>query len=115
MVEPKFRRVLLKISGEAMAGDQSRGLDFNIISDICDVVGKCVKQGVQLGIVVGGGNFWRGVKDGGGAMERVRADHMGMLATVMNCIYVFGDFPQCRDEDGDFYTLCLRYDDADVF
>ena len=88
MVEPKFRRVLLKISGEAMAGDQSRGLDFNIISDICDVVGKCVKQGVQLGIVVGGGNFWRGVKDGSGRMERSRADHMGMLATCINALAV---------------------------
>ena len=86
MSEPKFRRVLLKISGEAMAGTQSRGLDFNIISDICDVVGKCVKQGVQVGIVVGGGNFWRGLKDGSGKMERSRADHMGMLATTINAL-----------------------------
>ena len=86
MGEPKFRRVLLKISGEAMAGSQSRGLDFNIISDICDVVGKCVKEGVQVGIVVGGGNFWRGVKDGSGRMERSRADHMGMLATTINAL-----------------------------
>lgn len=86
MTEPKFKRVLLKISGEAMAGDQSRGLDFNIISDICDVIGKCVNAGVELGVVVGGGNFWRGLKDGGDRMERSRADHMGMLATSINAL-----------------------------
>ncbi len=86
MGEPKFKRVLLKISGEAMAGDQSRGLDFNVISAVCDVIGQCVKKGVEIGIVVGGGNFWRGVKDGMGRMERTRADHMGMLATTINAL-----------------------------
>ncbi len=86
MGEPKFKRVLLKISGEAMAGDQSRGLDFNVISDVCDVIGQCVKKGVEIGVVVGGGNFWRGVKDGMGRMERTRADHMGMLATTINAL-----------------------------
>lgn len=86
MGEPKFRRILLKISGEALAGDQSRGLDFNIISDICEVIGRCVKEGVQIGVVVGGGNFWRGLKDGGDRMERTRADHMGMLATAINAL-----------------------------
>lgn len=86
MGEPKFRRVLLKVSGEALAGSQSRGLDFNIISEICDVIGQCVKEGVQIGVVVGGGNFWRGLKDGGDRMERTRADHMGMLATAINAL-----------------------------
>ncbi len=86
MGEPKFKRVLLKISGEAMAGDQSRGLDFNVISAVCDVIGQCVKKGVEIGVVVGGGNFWRGVKDGMGRMERTRADHMGMLATTINAL-----------------------------
>lgn len=86
MDEPKYKRVLLKISGEALAGDTSGGLDFKVISSVCDVISKCVLQGVQVGIVVGGGNFWRGQKDGGDKMERSRADHMGMLATVINCL-----------------------------
>jgi uridylate kinase len=84
--EPRYKRVLLKISGEALAGDASRGLDFEVIGEVCDVIRKCTELGVQVGIVVGGGNFWRGVKDGGGKMERTRADHMGMLATVINCL-----------------------------
>ncbi len=81
-----YKRVLLKISGEALAGDARRGLDFEITGSVCDVVKKCLDAGVQMGIVVGGGNFWRGVKDGGGRMERTRADQMGMLATVINCL-----------------------------
>lgn len=85
---PKYKRVLLKISGEALAGEASRGLDFNMINRVCDVVKRCMEAGVQMGIVVGGGNFWRGVKDGGDAMERVRADHMGMLATAINALAV---------------------------
>ena len=86
--QPKFRRVLLKISGEALAGDAHRGLDFAVIGGVCDVIKQCVEAGVQVGVVVGGGNFWRGVKDGGGKMERTRADHMGMLATVINALAV---------------------------
>ncbi len=82
----KYRRVLIKISGEALAGEKKAGLDFSVIGDVCDVVKKCAQIGVQIGIVVGGGNFWRGVKDGEGLMERTRADHMGMLATVINCL-----------------------------
>ena len=88
MVQPRYKRVLLKISGEALAGDASRGLDFNVIGDVCDVIKKCVEMGVQVGIVVGGGNFWRGLKDGGDRMVRVRADHMGMLATAINALAV---------------------------
>ncbi len=86
MSEPRYKRVLLKISGEALAGDATRGLDFEVIAEVCDVIRKCLELGVEVGIVVGGGNFWRGVKDGGGKMERTRADHMGMLATVINCL-----------------------------
>jgi len=86
MSQPQYRRVLLKISGEALAGGASRGLDFSMIGDVCDVVKRCVDNGVQVGIVVGGGNFWRGVKDGGDRMVRVRADHMGMLATTINAL-----------------------------
>ena len=86
MGNPKYKRVLLKISGEALAGDASRGLDFHVIGQVCDVVKRCVDMGVQVGVVVGGGNFWRGVKDGAGRMERTRADHMGMMATTLNCL-----------------------------
>jgi len=88
MIQPKYKRVLLKISGEALAGDAHRGLNFDVIGSVCDVVKKCVDAGVQIGIVVGGGNFWRGLKDGGDHMERTRADHMGMLATVINALAI---------------------------
>lgn len=94
MEEPKYKRVLLKISGEALAGEASRGLDFDVIDGVCDVIKRCVQLGVQVGIVVGGGNFWRGVKDGGGRMERTRADHMGMLATVINCLAIADSLEQ---------------------
>ena len=86
MEEPKYKRVLLKISGEALAGDKHFGLDFEVIGRVCDVIKEAVAMGVQVGVVVGGGNFWRGVKDGSGRMERTRADHMGMMATVMNAL-----------------------------
>lgn len=83
---PIYKRVLLKLSGEALAGSKKFGLDFDVIRDVCKVIKKCQEKGVQVGVVVGGGNFWRGVGDGGGKMERSRADHMGMLATVMNAL-----------------------------
>lgn len=84
----KYKRVLLKISGEALAGDKHFGYDFNIVSKVCDVVKQCCEMGVEVGIVIGGGNFWRGVKNGEGYIERTRADYMGMLATAMNCMAV---------------------------
>ena len=84
----RYSRILLKVSGEALAGDAGRGLDFQVIQSVCDVIAQCVQEGVQVGIVVGGGNFWRGLKDGEGMRERTRADHMGMLATVMNALAV---------------------------
>lgn len=82
----KYKRVLIKISGEALAGDKKFGLNFDVIGPVCDIIKKCVEDGVSVGIVVGGGNFWRGVKDGNGKMERSRADHIGMLATAMNSL-----------------------------
>ncbi len=88
MEKPAYKRVLLKISGEALAGERRFGLDFEVIGRVCDVIKECLAMGVQVGVVIGGGNFWRGVKDGGGKMERTRADHMGMLATVLNCLAV---------------------------
>ena len=86
MEQPVFKRVLLKISGEALAGDKHFGLDFQVMGRVADIIKQCVDMGVQVGIVIGGGNFWRGVKDGEGHIERTRADHMGMLATAMNCM-----------------------------
>jgi uridylate kinase len=74
----------LKLSGEVLAGDQKTGLDFDTIGTICQSIKKCVDAGVQVAIVIGGGNFWRGRSSG--SMERARADHMGMLATVINCL-----------------------------
>ena len=88
MDQPVYKRVLLKISGEALSGDKGTGLDFEVIGQVCDVIKECVDMGVQVGLVIGGGNFWRGARNAGGKMERTRADHMGMLATVMNCLAV---------------------------
>lgn len=83
-MEPKYKRILLKLSGEAMAGSNGQGLDFDTVLRICGAVKKCADMGVQIGIVVGGGNFWRGRSSG--EMERTRADHMGMLATSINAL-----------------------------
>ena len=84
--KPVYRRVLLKISGEALAGEARFGLDFDVITKVCEAIKECVKLGVEVGVVVGGGNFWRGTLDGKGKIERTRADHMGMMATVMNAL-----------------------------
>lgn len=83
-MELQYKRVLLKLSGEALAGTKKTGLDFDIITPICAAVKRCADAGVQIGIVVGGGNFWRGRSSG--AMDRTRADHIGMLATAMNAL-----------------------------
>ncbi len=88
MPQIKYRRILLKISGEALAGEAHRGLNFDIVNDVCRAIRQCVDMGVQVGLVVGGGNFWRGVKDGADKMQRSHGDAMGMLATVMNAIAV---------------------------
>ena len=84
--KPAYKRIVLKISGEALAGEQKTGLDFTVMRSVCEALKKCVELGVEVGVVVGGGNFWRGVKDGEGKVERTRADHMGMMGTVMNCL-----------------------------
>ena len=89
-----YRRVLLKLSGEALAGEKRSGLDFPLMKEVCTAVKRCADMGVEIGLVVGGGNFWRGAKDGGGKMERSRADHMGMLATVMNALALCDVFEQ---------------------
>ena len=84
LMEPKYKRVLLKISGEVLAGENKHGFDFNTVTKVCTAVKKMADLGVQIGIVVGGGNFWRGRSSGD--MDRTRADHIGMLATVMNSL-----------------------------
>ena len=78
----KYKRVLLKLSGEVLAGEKKTGVDVETVGKICDKIKEIVEMGVQLGIVVGGGNFWRGRN--GHQMERATADYMGMLATAMN-------------------------------
>lgn len=85
-MQPKYKRVLLKLSGEALAGDQKTGLDFDTVLKICAAIKECADMGVEIAIVVGGGNFWRGRSSG--KMDRTRADHMGMLATVINALGV---------------------------
>ena len=88
MAQVKYQRILLKVSGEALAGEAHRGLDFTVINSVCEVIRQCRDLGVQIGLVIGGGNFWRGVKDGADKMQRSHGDAMGMLATVMNSIAV---------------------------
>ena len=82
MSEAKYKRILLILSGEALAGDSKKGIDPNVIGEICDEIKKVKQLGVEIAIVVGGGNFWRGRN--GKEMERTTSDYMGMLATVMN-------------------------------
>lgn len=83
---PKYKRILLKLSGEALAGDKKTGLDTPTIENICKGIKKCYDIGTEIGIVVGGGNFWRGRTSKN--MDKVRADHIGMLATTMNALAV---------------------------
>ena len=85
MADMKYKRILLKVSGEALAGDGHRGLDFNVIHEVCEAIRQCRDLDVQVGLVIGGGNFWRGVKDGADKMQRSHGDAMGML---MNSIAV---------------------------
>ena len=83
-MEAIYRRILLKLSGEVLAGPDGKCIDFNTVNSICKAVKACSDLGVQIGLVVGGGNFWRGRSSG--EMDRTRADHMGMLATTMNAL-----------------------------
>ena len=92
MSDIKYKRILLKVSGEALGMKTEQGdgfgLDFTKINEVCQSIKACVDMGVQVGLVIGGGNFWRGVKNGNGKLQRSHADAMGMLATVMNAIAV---------------------------
>ena len=86
-LEVRYKRVILKLSGEALAGEQGFGIDYDVVLEICKNIKTAVQTlGVQMGIVVGGGNFWRGRSSG--KIDRTRADHMGMLATTINALGV---------------------------
>ncbi len=85
-MKPKYKRILLKLSGESLAGEAKHGIDFDTVTAYCEPIKKLVDNGVQVAIVVGGGNFWRGRSSGD--MDRTRADHMGMLATTINALGV---------------------------
>ncbi len=84
MQKPKYKRILIKLSGEALAGKAGHGLDEDVISKVVEEIAKIRAMGVEVGLVIGGGNFWRGRQ--GKQMDRTTADHMGMLATVMNSL-----------------------------
>lgn len=90
--EPKYRRVLLKLSGEALAAGADGILNFDFIGQVAEVVKKCTEAGVQVGVLCGAGNIWRGRQ--GGKMNRCRADHMGMLATTINALALQDSFEQ---------------------
>lgn len=83
-MQAAYKRILLKLSGEVLAGEKGVGIDFDKVLEVCESVKKCVEMGVEVAIVVGGGNFWRGRSSG--QMDRTRADHMGMLATSINSL-----------------------------
>ena len=85
-MKPKYKRILLKLSGESLAGPNKHGIDFDTVLAYCEPIKQLVDSGVQVAIVVGGGNFWRGRSSGD--MDRTRADHMGMLATTINALGV---------------------------
>ena len=85
-MKPNYKRILLKLSGESLAGEQKNGIDFDTVLEICKPIKKLTEAGVQVAVVVGGGNFWRGRTSG--KMDRTRADHMGMLATAINALGV---------------------------
>lgn len=85
-MKPKYKRILLKLSGESLAGADKHGIDFETVTSYCVPIKALVDEGVQVAIVVGGGNFWRGRSSG--EMDRTRADHMGMLATTINALGV---------------------------
>ena len=85
-MQPEYKRVVLELRGESLAGNETHGIDFETVLRICRPIKECVDMGVQIAIVVGGGNFWRGRSSG--QMDRTRADHMGMLATTINALGV---------------------------
>ena len=86
--KPVYKRILLKLSGEALQGTEGFGIDASILDRMAQEIKELVELGIQVGVVIGGGNLFRGAGLAKAGMNRVVGDHMGMLATVMNCIYV---------------------------
>ncbi|MCB1256354.1 MAG: UMP kinase [Microthrixaceae bacterium] len=86
MIEPKYKRIILKVSGEALAGDTGFGIQPPVINNICKEIQEVKELGIEIAIVVGGGNIWRGISGEGSGMDRAQADYMGMLATVINAL-----------------------------
>ena len=87
-MKPKYKRILLKLSGEGLAGAQKTGIDAEIVKRLAAEIAQVARLGVQIGLVVGGGNFFRGAKDAAENMDRSVADHLGMMATVMNALTI---------------------------
>ena len=96
MEKPAYKRVLVKLSGEALAAGGDGILNFDYLKKVCGVIKRCVDAGTQVSIVVGAGNIWRGRQ--GADMDRTRADQMGMLATTINCLALQDVFDQLRAE-----------------
>ena len=111
-LQPKYKRILLKLSGEALADGGKDILDFEFIAKVGEVLKKCTAIGVQIGIIVGAGNIWRGRQ--GGKMNRVRADHMGMLATTINALALQDTFEGIGLKTK-VYTAASMQDFADKF
>ncbi len=86
MEKPKYRRIMLKLSGEALAGERGFGLDHEVVQGIAQQIQEVVKLGTEVAVVVGGGNFWRGAKASAQGIDRATADYIGMLSTVMNAL-----------------------------
>ena len=95
MVEPKYHRILIKLSGEALAGDKGVGIDLPTVQAIAKEIADVHQSGVQIALVIGGGNLWRGEPAAAAGMERVRADYTGMLGTVMNALVMADSLQQC--------------------
>lgn len=112
MMKTAYKRILLKISGEALAGDAKSGIDFDTVERVCASVKKCVDLGTQIAIVVGGGNFWRGRSSG--EMDRTRADHMGMLATTINAL-ALGDGLEKAGIDSRVMTAIAMHEVAEPY
>ena len=118
MAQLKYKRILLKVSGEALGEKTAQGdgfgLNFAKIHEVCEAIKECLDMGVQVGLVIGGGNFWRGVKNGSGKLQRSHADAMGMLATVMNAIAV-GDVLSQHGVDARVLTAVEMHKFAEYF
>ena len=95
MVEPKYHRILIKLSGEALAGDKGVGIDLPTVQAIAKKIAEVHQSGVQIALVIGGGNLWRGEPAAAAGMERVQADYTGMLGTVMNALVMADSLQQC--------------------